>query len=333
MNTNKIGKMICSLLLCTMMMAGCSAEHKTGHETATNDQDKTVVQKSKGADSGKTVQKDTVDEQFASKKQDKTDNKQTTSNSTVKTQNKEENKTTAKNDTNVKVNTNSNTNTNNDANTNTNTKATGKTICIDAGHQRYGNNALEAIGPGSSTRKPKVTSGTEGKYTHKAESEVNLETAKKLKNILISRGYKVVMVRESQDVNISNIQRAEIANTSNADLAIRIHCEGSGNSALHGYFILTPSSSNRFLSSSIVNSSLRLTKCLLPAIQKATGANNRGISYRDDLTGTNWSKVPTVLVEMGEMSNKQEDYTLSTPAYQEKMATGMANGIDDYFSE
>ena len=82
-----------------------------------------------------------------------------------------------------------------------------------------------------------------------------------------------------------------------------------------------------------MNSSLRLTKCLLPAIQKATGANNRGISYRDDLTGTNWSKVPTVLVEMGEMSNKQEDYALSTPAYQEKMATGMANGIDNYFGE
>lgn len=323
MNTNKIWKMICGLLLCTMMMSGCSAERKTGHETATNDQDKTVVQKSKETDSSKTVEKDTTDEQTATNKQDKTDTKQTTSNSTVKTQNKEENKTTAKNDTNtnVKVNTNSN----------TNTKETGRTICIDAGHQRYGNNALEAIGPGSSTRKPKVTSGTEGKYTHKAESEVNLETAKKLKSILTSRGYKVVMVRESQDVNISNIQRAEIANKSNADLAIRIHCDGSGNSALHGYFILTPSSSNRFLSSSIVNSSLRLTKCLLPAIQKATGANNRGISYRDDLTGTNWSKVPTVLVEMGEMSNKQEDYALSTPAYQEKMATGMANGIDDYF--
>lgn len=333
MNTNKIGKMICGLLLCTMMMSGCSAERKTGHETATNDQDKTVVQKSKETDSSKTVEKDTTDEQTATNKQDKTDTKQTTSNSTVKTQNKEENKTTAKNDTNtnIKVNTNSNTNKNNDADTNTNTKATGRIICIDAGHQRYGNNALEAIGPGSSTRKPKVTSGTEGKYTHKAESEVNLETAMKLKNILISRGYKVVMVRESQDVNISNIQRAEIANKSNADLAIRIHCDGSGNSALHGYFILTPSSSNKFLPSSIVNSSLRLTKCLLPAIQKTTGATNRGASYRDNLTGTNWSKVPTVLVEMGEMSNKQEDYALSTPAYQEKMALGMANGIDDYF--
>ena len=246
MNTNKIGKMICGLLLCTMMMSGCSAEHKTGHETTANDQDKTVVQKSKETDSSKTVGKDTADEQTATNKQDKTDTKQTTSNRTVKTQNKE----AAKNDTNtnVKVNTNSN----------TNTKETGRTICIDAGHQRYGNNALEAIGPGSSIRKPKVTSGTEGKYTHKAESEVNLETAKKLKGILISRGYKVVMVRESQDVNISNIQRAEIANKSNADLAIRIHCDGSGNSALHGYFILTPSSSNRFLSSSIVNSSLRL---------------------------------------------------------------------------
>lgn len=319
MNSNKIGKSVCGLLLCTLMISGCSAERKTGHETTANDQDKTIVQKSKDTDLSKTVGKDTADEQTAANKQEKTDTKQTTSNRTVKTQNKE----AAKNDTNtnVKVNTNSN----------TNTKETGRTICIDAGHQRYGNNALEAIGPGSSIRKPKVTSGTEGKYTHKAESEVNLETAKKLKNILISRGYKVVMVRESQDVNISNIQRAEIANKSNADLAIRIHCDGSGNSALHGYFILTPSSSNKFLSSSIVNSSLRLTKCLLPAIQKTTGATNRGVSYRDDLTGTNWSKVPTVLVEMGEMSNKQEDYALSTPAYQEKMALGMANGIDDYF--
>lgn len=319
MNSNKIGKSVCGLLLCTLMISGCSAERKTGHETTANDQDKTIVQKSKDTDLSKTVGKDTADEQTAANKQEKTDTKQTTSNRTVKTQNKE----AAKNDTNtnVKVNTNSN----------TNTKETGRTICIDAGHQRYGNNALEAIGPGSSIRKPKVTSGTEGKYTHKAESEVNLETAKKLKSILISRGYKVVMVRESQDVNISNIQRAEIANKSNADLAIRIHCDGSGNSALHGYFILTPSSSNKFLSSSIVNSSLRLTKCLLPAIQKTTGATNRGVSYRDDLTGTNWSKVPTVLVEMGEMSNKQEDYALSTPAYQEKMALGMANGIDDYF--
>lgn len=210
---------------------------------------------------------------------------------------------------------------------------TSKIICIDAGHQRYADNTLEQIGPGSSIKKPKVTSGTQGKYTNKAESEVNLETAMKLKKILVSRGYQVVMVRESLDVNISNKQRAEIANKNHCDLTIRIHCDGSGNSSLHGYFILTPSSSNKFLSSSIVNASLKLTKCLLPAIQKTTGAYNRGISYRDDLTGTNWSKVPTVLVEMGEMSNKEEDYALSTSSYQEKMAMGMANGIDDYFRQ
>ena len=320
MKYNKIGKSICGLLFCTLMISGCSAERKTGHET---NNDKTVVQKSKDSNSSKRAQKDTADEKTSTIEQKKAENKQITSNDNIKPQTKDENKAANENG----ANTNKNINTDNA----THTKVTGKTICIDPGHQRYGNHALEPIGPGSSTRKPKVTSGTVGKYTHKAESEVNLETAKKLKSILISRGYKVVMVRESQDVNISDIQRAEIANKSNADLAIRIHCDGSGNSALHGYFILTPSSSNKFLPSSIVNSSLRLTKCLLPAIQKTTGATNRGASYRDDLTGTNWSKVPTVLVEMGEMSNKQEDYALSTPAYQEKMALGMANGIDDYF--
>jgi len=314
MRYNRIEKGLCGLLLCTLMVNGCSGERKPGYET-TSDHELAAIEKSSSNDSAKTQQKDTADEQAKMK--------QATSNSSVKTPKKDENKSTAKNDTdkNDKMNSNSN----------TNTKAAGKTICIDAGHQRYGDNALEPIGPGSSTKKPKVTSGTVGKYTYKAESEVNLETAKKLKTILISRGYKVVMVRESPDVNISNIQRAEIANKSNADLVIRIHCDGSGNSAIHGYFVLTPSSSNKFLSSSIVNASLKLTKCLLPAIQKTMGATNRGISYRDDLTGTNWSKVPTVLVEMGEMSNKQEDYALSTPAYQEKMTNGMADGIDDYF--
>lgn len=275
---------------------------KTGHETETDEEKTTVVQKSLPSSSTRSEQKDTAD-------QEKTGNKKKMQ-FTNSLQTKEKNKSN-----------------------NANGQAMGKTICIDAGHQRYGNNALEAIGPGSTTKKPKVTSGTEGQYTHKAESEVNLETAKKLKSILLQRGYKVVMVRETQNVNISNIQRAEIANKNNADIAIRIHCDGSGNSSLHGYFILTPSSSNKFLSASIVNSSLKLTKCLLPAIQKTTGASNRGISYRDDLTGTNWSKVPTVLVEMGEMNNRTEDYALASSAYQEKMATGMANGIDDYFGK
>ena len=214
-----------------------------------------------------------------------------------------------------------------------NSTSEAKIVTIDAGHQAKGNNELEAIGPGSKQRKPKVTSGTTGKFTHKLESEVNLEVALKLQSILESRGYKVVMVRTSQNVNISNIERAEIANNANANINVRLHCDGSDNSSLSGFFVLTPSQNNRYLSQNIVSDSLKLSNCLLSSIEKTTSAKNRGISYRDDLTGTNWSKVPTTLVEMGEMSNKEEDYNLSNPDYQLKMATGIADGIDEYFKE
>ena len=57
-------------------------------------------------------------------------------------------------------------------------------IVIDAGHQRYGNNEQEPIGPGASETKAKVTSGATGVVTGKLESLINLEVAFKLKDKL-----------------------------------------------------------------------------------------------------------------------------------------------------
>ncbi len=66
---------------------------------------------------------------------------------------------------------------------------------------------------------------------------------------------------------------------------------------------------------------------------KATGAKNRGVSYRDDLTGTNWSTITNTLVEMGFMSNAEEDRKLSTSEYQNKIVNGIVNGINRYLNE
>ena len=99
-----------------------------------------------------------------------------------------------------------------------------KNICvaIDAGHQRRGNSEKEPIGPGSSTYKAKVASGTSGVATGINEYELNLAVALKVRDILEERGYDVYMIRETHDVNISNAERAKLAAQNGADI-LRVH--------------------------------------------------------------------------------------------------------------
>ena len=100
------------------------------------------------------------------------------------------------------------------------------TIVIDAGHQTHGNSKLEPIGPGAKQKKPKVSQGTQGVSSKVPEYKVNLQVALKLQKVLEDKGYKVVMVRTTNDVDISNAERAAIANKYDADAFIRIHCNG-----------------------------------------------------------------------------------------------------------
>ena len=205
-------------------------------------------------------------------------------------------------------------------------------ICIDPGHQVRGNSALEEIAPGSSTRKPKVSSGTRGVATKKYEYQLTLEVGLKLRDALKNKGYKVFMVRETHDVNISNKERAIKTNNAGCSLYIRLHADGIDNSSTQGASVLTSSSKNPY-TKSVQKSSDKFSRDILSEHVKATGAKNRGVSYRDDLTGTNWSKVTNTLIEFGFMSNPEEDRKMSTPEYQEKMVMGMVNGIEKYLRE
>lgn len=207
--------------------------------------------------------------------------------------------------------------------------ASPKVICIDAGHQSRGDSRLEPIGPGSSKKKPRVTSGTSGTATHKSESSVNLAVALKLRTELEKRGYKVVMVRTKQKVNIANSKRAKIANAADADLFIRLHCDSSTNHSIKGILTIVPGK-NRW-TGPIVKRSAAAGAAVRKAIIKATKAKDRGLSKRTDMSGFNYAKVPSLIVEMGMMSNATEDRKLVTSAYQRKLVTGMANGIDNYF--
>ena len=202
-------------------------------------------------------------------------------------------------------------------------------IVIDPGHQLRGDNNKEPNGPGSTTMKARVTSGTTGVATGVAEYILNLDISLKLKTELEKRGYVVHMTRSTHDVNISNKERAEYANSVNADIAVRIHANGAGPS-VRGAETLAPSAGNPYVSH-LSKASISLSRCVINAYCAATGFSNRGVKTNDTMTGINWSSVPVTIIELGFMSNAEEDRAMQDATMQNNMVQGIANGIDAYF--
>ena len=206
-----------------------------------------------------------------------------------------------------------------------------KVSVIDAGHQTRAMSATEPIGPGSSQRKAKVTGGASGCVTHLPEYKLNLQVAKKLQKELVNRGYKVIMVRTKNNVRMSNVQRAKVANKYKADAFIRIHANSAGSSSVKGALTIAPASNNRYMTKANRKASQKLSKKVLKAMCKTTGAKNRGVMYTNSMTGINWCKVPVTIVEMGFMSNPSEDRKMAKASYQKKIVKGIADGIDNFF--
>lgn len=203
----------------------------------------------------------------------------------------------------------------------------GLIIGVDPGHQLHGNYDTEPVSPGSSTLKAKVSSGTQGRFTRVTEYQVNLDVGLLLKTLLEKQGATVIMTRETNDVNISNVARAKIFNEAKVDLGIRLHCNGSNDATIHGAFMCVPKT-NHYLSD--CNTA---AQTIIDAFCAKTGAQNRGLSVRGDLSGFNWCDRCVVLIEMGFMTNEAEDNLLASKDYQQKMAQGLLNGIMKYFEK
>ena len=206
----------------------------------------------------------------------------------------------------------------------------GLVVVIDPGHQRKGDSTQEPNGPDSSTMKARVTGGTSGRTTGVMEYELTLDISLKLRDELEARGYTVYMTRDTHDINISNMERAQYATSVGADIAVRIHANGVENSSVSGALALAPSSKNPYISS-LAGESQSLGKCILDAYCTATGMNNQGVISSDTMTGINWSTVPVTILEMGYMTNPEDDVNMEDASYQGKMVQGIADGVDDYF--
>lgn len=200
-------------------------------------------------------------------------------------------------------------------------------ICIDPGHQEKGDNKGEPIGPSSSVTKARVSAGTRGVGSKRWEYEVNLEASLILKELLQNQGYEVVMTRETNDVNISNAERAQIANKVNADMTIRIHCDSVTNTSKTGATILIPAKSSKFTKGEVYDKSLSYAEKLQEEL-KVQGIKVNEICERSDITGFNWSEVPVVIFEMGFMSNYCEDKNLCDKDYQTKLMDSVVEALN-----
>ncbi|HET7554134.1 MAG TPA: N-acetylmuramoyl-L-alanine amidase [Gaiellaceae bacterium] len=199
-------------------------------------------------------------------------------------------------------------------------------VCLDPGHGTPPaiGRQVEPIGPGSRTLKIKDGGGAAG------EAPVALAIALRARRLLLARGYRVAMTRTGPTIRLGdgdgNIARARFCNRLHAALMVRIHADGSTVRSLHGVSTLVPAW-HRGWTDDIYARSVRAGRALQAAVVATTGAADRGVLRRSDLTGFNWADVPAVLIETGFLTNPAESSRLHTAAYQQKVALGIERGV------
>ena len=211
------------------------------------------------------------------------------------------------------------------------TPAVAPLVCLDPGHGTPPaiGRQLEPIGPGSRELKIKDGGGAPG------EAQVALAIALRTRRLLLARGYRVAMTRTGPTIHLGNgdgnIARARFCNRRHAALMVRIHADGAADRSLHGVSTLVPAW-RRGWTNDIYGRSVRAGRALQKGVTRATGAADRGIVQRSDLTGFNWADVPVVLVESGFLSNPTEARRLKTAAYQQRVALGLTRGVSAFLA-
>ena len=203
----------------------------------------------------------------------------------------------------------------------------GAFICVDPGHcvsPLAGKGYTEPVSPLSDEVKDVYTRGTSG--ANQSEEELNLKVGLLLRDALESLGARVLMTREVSEITITGIERCEMANEAGCDVCVRIHADGSTDSSVSGVSVLVPAP-DLLGTPEILDESVRLGELMLSAVLESTGACDRGLSHRSDLTGFNFSRIPCVFLEMGFMTNPGEDALLETGEYQEKIVEGIVNSL------
>ncbi|MCE5238626.1 N-acetylmuramoyl-L-alanine amidase [bacterium] len=197
----------------------------------------------------------------------------------------------------------------------------GKVICLDPGHPSENG------------------SGARGKSI--GEVRANWLVAVQLKKLLQDRGAKVVLTKTREQENVTNRRRATIANNAKAALMVRLHCDSGGGAGLAIYY---PDRQGKVQgvsgpSRQVITASARVAKAMYPVIVRALAGRVKAKGLRTDaatyvgsrqggaLTGSIFSRVPVVCIEMVTLSHRSDDSFMATESGRAAMAKAIASGI------
>lgn len=214
----------------------------------------------------------------------------------------------------------------------------GKVICVNAGHGTSGGANVKTQCHPDGT--PKVTGGSTGAGAvtaaavssgmqfsdGTAEAKVTLAMAKVLKDKLLARGYDVLMIRESDDVQLDNIARTVIANNK-ADCHIALHWDSTAADKGAFYMSVPDVASYRNMEpvASCWQEHNALGESLIAGLKGAGVKIFSGGSMEMDLTQTSYSTVPSVDIELGDKASDHSAAALDL------LGTGLADGADNFF--
>ena len=205
----------------------------------------------------------------------------------------------------------------------------GVIVCLDPGHQAVPVSIAKVLKmPGSEIKvKGGSTGMAQGKVTLRKESIVVLELAYQTCAALRAMGATVYMTRWNEETAVTNMERAEYANSVNADFFVRIHLNMAEKQTANAIYVYAPNKSPYAAQAADKETYHEMAQALLDALKTSTGVSGGVTRFSDQFVANNWAKMPAFLIEAGFMSTPSNDVLCSAPGYQKKIVSGIVNGI------
>ena len=183
---------------------------------------------------------------------------------------------------------------------------------------------MEAVAPGQAEEECTFSTGVTGKVTGVQENQIDLGVAKQLQQILLERGYQVVMLREDDESRLSSANRAIAAAESGADIQILISCRKRQDLGEKGAMAYLPKKENPNVGY-MYDDCYRLSQCVLSQYCAEDLFENNGFYETDTSRTINWSKIPITNIMLGCISDESDEQKMADQNNWAIMAEGIAN--------